>query len=1329
MKQYFFIILMQVFILPVEAFYFRSYQVEDGLSHNSVWSVMQDRRGFIWFGTSDGLNRFDGKSFKVFKKRQDDASSIGNNFIHCMKEDSRERFFVGTKNGLYLFDTHVERFSHIDLGRTREDDASINAIMEDPDGSIRIACHGQGLYVLNTDLSVRKHYYNSGNPGDIPSNYIWNIVQDYTGNFWLASAGEGLIFFDSKKETFTRMNGRETLGITDQTVYSLYCDAENNLWIGTASSGLYRYNYRTGKLNCYMSQQAFNIKSITEYSDSELIMGSDKGLVVFNRTSDSFEFLNNDFDNLTDKSIFSIIRDTEGAFWIGTYFGGVNYFSPAINKFFYYYSTPGHSSKKNIISSFAEDKSGKIWVGTYNGGLSLFNPATKRFEAAHYDVGYHDIQDLLPDNDRLYISLYGRGLSVLNTRTGKVAGVSDIHSFNFITTLFKHSKGYLLLGSEEGAGSFDPLTGKMSRIAHLAGMPIKDIEEDYKGNVWFATHANGVLRLDINGQWSAFGHQAEDAESLPTNNINCIFQDSRFRIWAGTEGEGLLLFNPEKNRFERFLSEESGLSSNIIYSMLDDNEGYLWVTTSSGLLRIHTEQKTVKTFGYIGDVRKIRYNPKSALKTSANHLYFGGTNGFISFNPKEISTNRQVPPVTVTGFRIANREMIAGAASSPLKAAIGNTKEITLKYNQSSFNFDFVALSYLSPDHNRYAYMLEGFDADWNDVGNDTKAHYMNIPAGNYVFRVKGANNDGVWNESGTSIAIRIKPPFWFENYMICLYIALALGVAAYLIYAYNRRLAAKNQEKLYKYKAEKEKETYESKINFFTNIAHEIRTPLSLIIAPLENILLSGDGSRQTRNNLEIIDINVNRLLDLINQLLDFRKVEENMFLFNFRKHNIVKIVQDVYSQYHQNARLSNIDMSLSMSSDRIESIVDSEAIYKIVSNLVSNAIKYASERIEIRLGADDKYLSLSVKDDGAGLDKQYWNKIFEPFFRIPDKDNVPKTGSGLGLSLSQSLAAKHNGSIAVESEPGKGSVFTLKLPIASCEEGDAPQVQPPDEEKAGDSSLKILVVEDNKDLRSFLVSNLNENHIILEAENGRKAMEIVEKESLDVIISDILMPEMDGLELCNAIKTNLAYSHIPLILLSAKTDTQTKIEGLKKGADVYLEKPFSIEQLKAQVNSIIENRNNLRNNFIQSPLNYFKQKMEKPDNREFIEKLNACIIENMSDDKFTIDSLSERFFISRSNLHKKIKNITGITPNDYIKLIRLNQGAQMLATTKYKINEVCYLVGFETPSYFSKCFYEHFGILPKDFMLSNSTKTPPPAAPVVPRETSRTKKGVRDG
>ena len=1307
----------------LHAYYFRSYQIEDGLSNNSVWAVMQDSEGYMWFGTNDGLNRFDGQSFKVFRKTKNVANSIGNNFIHCLKEDSQGRFLIGTKGGLYIYNKGFENFTHVVLAPKNGLDVSVNAIMEDPDGNIWLATEGFGLYILNPDLTIKKRYIRDNkNPKSIPTNYIWSLTKDYNGGTWLGTVKDGLLFFDSKNETFSKISERQDLKITDPTVFSLFCDAENNIWIGTLSKGLYRYNLRSGKVTNYMRGEVLTIKSIVSYSDKELIMGSDKGLVVFNTAKETHRLLNQEsfFDNFTDKSIFSIAKDKEGSFWIGTYFGGVNYYSSAVNKISFY---PGYSSYSNsssffsirdIIKDFAEDESGKIWIASNNNGYSLFDPETQSIKTFPHSRNFQNIQSLLAANGQLYFSVFEMGVYTLNPANGNIKRLpGNAFANTNVTEMYQTSKGQIYFSMEDGASYIDSETDIPQRVKELNQIPVKWIEEDYNGALWFATHYQGLIRLSSDGKWTRFLHKTKNNPCLPVNNINCVYQDTRYRLWIGTEGDGLFLYNNKENSFKRISSQDFGLPSYIIHSIIDDSNGSIWVVTSRGIVKIDADLKKIKSFSYIDALQKI--HPKCILKTKNNQLYFGGTYGFITFDPKEISFNLQKPKVILTDFQILNKSELPGG--DVLKNSISETQKIVLNHKQSTFNIEFSVLSYISPKHNKYAYMLEGYDDDWVYTENN-KAYYMNIPAGKYVFRVKGSNNDGVWNELDQNLIIRINPPFWLTGYMITIYILLTLWLGFYLIKRNRKHIEKRNKEKIYKYKTEKEKEIYESKINFFTNIAHEIRTPLSLIIAPLENILTSNHISEQVRSNLDIMKINTNRLLNLVNQLLYFRKIEENMFHFNFKKQNIVNVIHDVYTQYEKSAKIKGIEMTCNIAVEKLECVIDAEAIYKIASNLVSNAIKYAKSRVKLTFYTENENLFFTVEDDGMGIEKTFHSKIFEHFFQIHSKkDKNIQTGSGLGLSLAQSLALKHNGLISVDSEVGKGSVFTLSIPIVSkIDEVDEVKSDAQENHKLAQNSfggspqsqIKILVVEDNPDLRSFLTASFDDQHNVYEANNGYEGLDIIEKENIDVIISDIMMPEMDGLEFCDRIKNNIAYSHLPFILLSAKTDTPTKIEGLKIGADVYMEKPFSVEQLKAQINSIIENRNKLRDRFMNSPLQFFSQGMEKNDNTEFIERLNKYIIENITDEKLTIDSLSEEFCMSRSNFHKKIKNITGLTPNDYIKLVRLNQSVQLLVSGKFKINEVCYLVGFNTPSYFSKCFHEQYGKLPKEFVEHLSPSLP---------------------
>lgn len=1304
---------------------FRSYQMEDGLSQNCVWAVMQDRRGFVWFGTKDGLNRFDGETFKIYRRQQGDTASLGNNFVRALLEDAQGRFLVGTEQGLYLFDPRTERFGRIRLEQSEgEAGATVNAMLEDHSGDIWLATHGQGIYRLDSQLQVKRHYDREATrKNSLPTGYIRALAQDGNGQIWVGTIGEGLALFDPDSEAFVRIRHDLHDGINDNTVNSIFCDRDNKVWVGTSSGGLNCYNPRTGKTRHHLNsegREVLNIRAIQPFSEHELIMGSDNGLVLFEPETECFTLIGNDdaTNNLTDKSVFCIARDREGSFWIGTYFGGVNYYSPALNRFSYHsLHSYRNSLKGNIVSNFCETENGHIWISTNDGGISLFDPATSRFDnfsdRARLNLKYHNVQTLMLDREKLWIGLYSKGIDVLDVNTHRIANyshdASDPGSLNdnSVFTIYKTSQGKILAGTAIGVNCYEPAEQRFSSLDRLNNVYVKHILEDHHGALWFATNDQGVYRLSEDGTWRLFTNNPRDTTSLSTNNVNCLYQDAKRRLWIGTEGGGLCLYNPGNDTF-RVIDERHGLPNNVIYAIADDADGNLWASTNRGLVRFDPETGSVKTFGFADELQKIRYNYNCALRTSDNKLYFGGTNGFVIFNPREISDNRTVPPVILTGFQIFNREMIPGAPSSPLTESIGTTRKIVLRHNQSSFSFDFKALSFISPGQNQYAYILEGFDKEWTLVGNVHKAYYMNIPAGEYVFRVRGSNNDGIWNDEGVSITIRIKPPFWFSRFMIAVYLFTIIASLWWIIRRHNRRIEMRNKEKLERFKIRKEKETYESKIRFFTNIAHEIRTPLSLITAPLENIILSGDGTPQTKANLEVVERNTNRLLELVNQLLDFRKIEDNMFKLDFRNHDAVEIVRRAYEQYRHSARLREIEMTLECGRHRIECRLDAEALYKIVSNLLSNAIKYARHRIDITIDRKGEELVIAVHDDGPGVESLHKEKIFEPFFQVDNETNKTEAGSGLGLALSQSLASRLGGEISVASQPAAGSTFMLRIPITLCHEVIPPKADEANEpvirtpSKAVETGIRILIVEDNKELREFMVNNLEERYDISEAGDGISALRIVEQESVDMIISDILMPGMDGLELCHALKSDPAYSHIPLILLSAKTETSVKIQGLESGADVYMEKPFSMAQLKAQIRSIQENRNRIRECFVNSPLQYFRQGVERNETTEFLEKLNDIILQHLSSKEFSIDSLSKEFSMSRSNFHKKIKSLTGMTPNDYIKLIRLNKAAQLLSSGSYKINEVCYMVGFNTPSYFSKCFFEQFGKLPKDFVYN---------------------------
>ena len=1313
MKRTITLLLLLLSLTCSHAMLFRSYQVEEGLSHSSVWAVMEDSRGYMWFGTNDGLNRFDGSKFKVFRRRNGDEKTIGNNFIHCIFEDRFGNFLVGTKEGLYSYNRQTETFTHISLdGKSRDDDkTSIHAIISDANGDIWVGCFGQGLYHLNRNLKVVRHYMK-----ELPCQFITSLAHDMSGNIWIGTDRAGLF-------SLNMANGRcKSAAIPDSNIQTIYCDCRNTLWVGTSRRGLFHYRFRENVVNHIsgaspVSANIYNVKSITPFGRYELVMGSEMGLVKVNTLTEQMTMFNDglSYDNLQDNSIFSIAKDHEGGLWLGTYFSGVSYWSPYVNKFSYFTGQSGISGDISFVQGFAEVPDGRVFMATRNSGLKVYNPATRTVSACGVNLKTNNVQTLLSDGQNLLVSNYDSGVAVVDSRSMAVTKwltTADGLCDNIVTSMLKSTDGSVYLGTNQGVNILKD--GRLYSLKKMAGYPVKDIAEDYNGSIWFACHKYGLICLSIDGKYKSYLHDNNDAKSLMVNNVNCVLQDSKGNVWAGTEGGGLGILNPQSGKFNKIFTEGTGFVSDIIYSIVEDRMGNIWVTTGKGMVRITPGKYQVHKFNYIEKPLHLHYTAGGALLSHNGMMYIGGSTGFVSFNPQNIRENNIRPRVFITSFYIDGIEMHPGMDDSPLECGISDAKEIELESDQSSFSFDVSCMSFLAPSQNRILYKLEGFDEHWNEItGDDGHISYMNILSGDYTLYVKGMNNDGVEGKV-VKLSITINRPFLLSNFMLLLYVMIISWLVWYIVCNYRNHLKSENKEKMYRFSMDKEKELYDSKIGFFTNIAHEIRTPLSLITAPLNTIIASGDGSEKTKKNLSIIQNNVKRLLELINQLLDFRKVEAHKVQLNFKSCNVSEKVDTICSRYKEFANMHKLSLNVEKPEEAVFCNLDEEAFDKMLGNLLSNAIKFANKEIKVTLWSEPSKLNVSVTDDGPGIKKDDQNKIFESFYQIDDHGKHP--GTGLGLPLAKNLAMMHQGDVTVESEYGHGTTFLLTIGMnleGAPSEETVEAVQFTEDPSAidevnNDSRPTVLIVEDNDELRSYIIDNMDDSYHMLEAENGIKALEVLEKEDIDIIVSDVMMPEMDGLELCRAVRSNSAYSHLPFIILSAKTDVSTKIDLLNIGANAYMEKPFSLEQLRAQIASILENRDRIRENFILSPLEYYKKTQHHEDetekeNAEFVEKLNQIILDNLSNSDFNIDELAKRFYMSRSNFHKKVKRVTGKTPNDYIKIIRLNKSAELLATEKYQVVEVCYMVGFNTPSYFSKCFQDYFHILPNEYIKNN--------------------------
>jgi Signal transduction histidine kinase len=1336
--QVFFLAILTLFSsnnIKAGTFSFRHYKAEDGLTFNTVRSIIQDRLGFIWVGTENGLNRFDGNTFKEFRSLKNGKNILGSNYIGTLLEDSKGNIWIGTDEGIYIYHPLTEEFTYLsNKVNGASISSTINNIVEDKSGNIWMSTHGQGIYRYNL-TSGQLDQYNVIKDGKSSSRYdfINYIYVDRKNRVWAApkTPRESLIYFEASKNCFRTFKLKQQNGNNAAiSIYKIFEDSQQNIWLGTWDKGICKLNEKENSITKYLSPEMLggilHIHEISEYGPDLLLIGSDDGLSLFNtKTHTQRLFSSSEIDPsaISDKFIYPILKDREGGIWIGTYFGGLNYVSPNSGLFERYtHSRYVNSINGNIIGRFTEDKKGNIWIASDDGGLNCLNTETGHFfaympQAGRNSISYHNVHALCWDEDKLWIGTYSGGLNVLDTKTGRfqlynsVDGNPRTLDGGSIYAIYKDRSNRMWVASMSGINLYNRQTDDFIRFKHFNATTI-DITQDHKGLIWFATQGKGVFRFDSRtNQWKNYACVPDSNSSLPSNQTNCILADHKARLWLGT-ANGLCRYDYAK---DRFIPLQLNIPNKTICSIIEDNN-MLWLTTGKGLIRYNTLNGSCQIFTRSDGLLSDQFIFNSGFKSSKGKIYIGTANGFNSFCPKNLVANKYIPQVAITNLEIFNKEIEVGP-KSPLTQAIGFMKQIDLSYKDNVFSLGYVALSYTTPEKNMYAYKLEGFDKDWNYVNKQNKATYTNLPAGDYVFRVRAANNDGVWNNDGASVKIIIHPPFWLTTGFKIAYALLAIYLFITLMRMMNKRTEQKHKERINQLNQEKEKELYDAKIHFFTTIAHEIRTPVSLIIGPLEKIMESNSALPELiRKDLNIIDRNSQRLLSLVNQLLDFRKAEQGALKINFSRQNIHTLLRNTYDRFSPLVEQKGYKFVFDCPEKDFESDIDQEAVTKIVSNLLTNALKFTESEISLssHINADQQSFTIQVTDNGVGIADVEKEKVFLPFYQISGL----KPGTGIGLSLVKSLVEAHGGNILIKDASPSGVSFIITLPMRNelsetrksvttaripAKEiyntlitNEKAELSPVNEEE----KPLLLIVEDNIEMRDFIKDCFCDSYQVVTAGDGIEGLEKLKSQQVELIISDLMMPRMNGLEFCQALRENVIWSHIPVVLLTAKTDLNSKIEGLNNGADAYVEKPFSTTFLKAQIKNLIESRKALRRRFSELPFVPLNSVANNKADEEFLSKMNAIIDSNISNFDFNVDLLAEQLCISRSGLFVKIKNLVDVTPNELIQLVRLKKAAELLSENKYRINEIGYMVGFNNPSYFTKCFQKQFGIRPGDFM-----------------------------
>ena len=1305
-----------------EHYYFKNLSIRNGLSQNTVNAILQDRKGFMWLGTKDGLNRYDGLSFRKFKHDAANPRSIGNSFITSLYEDFNGNIWVGTDAGVYIYYPEKEAFEEFDcqsLEKTRIE-RSVSMIAGDKQGRVWIAVEAQGMFCYDARQKLLRNYPLS----EISSN-IKCFTFDSGGTLWLGFYGDGLYYSKDNLATVhpygSPEDGKREFegGVITKIVQGNY----NCLYIGSVKEGVSELNLTSGQVRNLLaideSGESIFCRDLLPYSDNELWIGTESGIYIYNLRTAQFIHLRAslyDSYSLSDNAIYALYKDREEGLWIGSYFGGVDYYPRQYTYFAKYYpKNIANSLHGKRVREFCRADDGTLWIGTEDGGLNHFNPKTKEFHFFEPSAGFTNIHGLCMDGSHLWVGTFSKGLRVIDTRTGVILRTytegHTSHSLNdnSIFSICRTSAGEIYLGTLFGLLRYNRTQDNFDRIPELNGKFVYDIKEDSYGNLWLATYANGAYCYDVSARrWKNYVFDAEDEKSLPYDKVLSVFEDSYRQIWLTTQGGGFCLFHPDTETFTRY-GLKDGLPNDVVYQIVEDDDRFLWLTTNNGLVRFDPKTMEMKVFSTANGLPTNQFNYRSGFKDEAGNIYLGSINGFVAFDPRTFAENRQVPAVAITDFLLFNKEVPVGETDSPLKSSITFSDKVVLTADQNSFSFRIAALSYQAPRMNKLMYKLEGFDEGWLTIGESPLVTYSNLGYGDYVFKVKASNSDGVWNEQETSLHLSILPPFYLSGWAYCFYVLFFMGCLVCVIFYFKRRNYRKQHRQMEMLEQEKEREVYHAKIDFFTNVAHEIRTPLTLIKGPLENIILKKEVDSETKEDLYIMKQNTERLLNLTNQLLDFRKTETRGFRLNFTECDVVAVLRETYLRFTSLAKQKGLDFILELPQECFMADVNQEALTKIISNLLNNGVKYASTYLRISLETDEKVFHIRTFNDGEMIPDTMKEEIFKPFVRL-DKEDEVTTGTGIGLALSRSLAELHQGSLMME-KGEEVNCFCLTLPVnqdstitllaenvSQVEENSCGWEQ--EETDTKEKKPMILVVEDNPDMLAFIRKQLTTEYSVLTAMNGIEALAVLDNHYVNLVVSDVMMPQMDGFELCKTIKSDLSYSHIPVVLLTAKTNIQSKIEGLELGADAYIEKPFSVEYLLANISSLIHNREKLRQTFAKSPFVPANTMALTKADEEFIWKLNDIIQANLHNPEFSMEDMADALKMSRSSFYRKIKGVLDLSPNEYLRLERLKQAAQLLKEGKSRVNEICYTVGFNSPSYFSKCFLKQFGVLPKDFI-----------------------------
>lgn len=1316
---------------------FKKLNNENGLTYNTVNDILQEPSGIMWFATKQGLNRYD--SYKIKKYYKEDDIGIPSNFFTSLLFSSENQLYAGTDFGLVVYNKTYDNFSPI--------------LYEDKNlpGIVTLSESKSGVILIGTEQGIFAHYPQQNKVVQFVSlknEHIYSIIERKADQFMVAT-NSGIYIINSDGVLLEYFNKENTNSLTTNLITRLYKDKKGNVWVGTDNNGLFQFNgeaksFSKVNLTEFDLAESKVIRDIDEDSEGNIWIASEQGIFILDqdkKESKNIQFSLEKSDyHLSDNAVYCLFRSAEDIMWIGTYFGGIDY-TDLKNRKGFYNIYPGESENElhgKAINKLYKDSNGILWIATENGGVCSLDLKTKNILNYYQHGGVNslssnNIHSICEDNSgNIWFGSFMAGIDILNPKTGQFRNILLVPNekysieYNAVYSIFKDTNGQLWIGARQGIYTYDENTGKLIPFKpdELGGRFIYNILEDKTGKIWFCFRFGGTAVYDKKTDAVKF-YSVENG--LSSNKIIAGTVDRSGNVWFGTVDGGVNIYHPSTDSFE-VLTMKQGLPNNTVYGILETQDGIIWMSTNYGLSQYNPINQAFRNYNLSDGLAQMQFNFSSYFKDNDGTLFFGHIDGLTYFNPANVADNEIKPEVLFTDFKLSNKS-VAIADDGILTQPINSTGKITLGYLQKAFTIEFVAVNHLSAGNNRFYCFLEGFDDDWNDIGNSTSATYTNLSPGKYTFWLKAVNNDGMESKNIKKLEIRIRPPFYLSKLAFIFYIFLIVGIFALyrkLTIEREKEKAALNYEKMEKQKIT---ELNQQRMNFYTYISHEFKTPLSIIISSVDQLFEDKDISESLKDKFRRLRRSSKRLSFLFNQLMDFRKIETKHAKLVLQKGDVVGFIKETCLVFSPMFDQQRVNFEFNANMDASEHWFDPDKIEKIIVNLISNALKNTPVHGKIVCDAtilenegsgDKSKIEIRISDTGIGISPAEIEKLFTPFYKYYGSSEE-KQGSGIGLTLVNSLVEYLRGTIDVSSEVNQGTVFTVQLPIdyreisnIKLENNDDIVNRSIDIESIIDISssknnptplvdseneFKLLIVEDTIDLSDILTEHFSKSFKVSHAPNGVEALKIVKEEEPDIIISDIMMPEMNGIDFCRIIKQDEATSHIAVILLTAKTMHEDRIEGLKAGAEAYITKPFDLAELDLHVRNFLEVRKKLKEKVIAGEnIDLEKLNFQEKD-KEFIGKVSEVIHQNIENELFNTELLAKQLGMSKTLVYLKLKKLLNMSGTDYIQLLRLKKSIELMADQNITISEIAYEVGFSDPNYFSKVFKKAYKLTPTEY------------------------------